>query len=207
MTFYDIYQEILEELNITAGQYERITEDMVVNAINEAQKSLLDLIELSNRADYLLAMMSKIQDLTITGNSAPVPSDFGKPLSLWRKDGFGSVHTARMATRAYVNSVMDNAFEKPTLYNPYFVIEGDTIYIYPNPLTDDTISLYYIPMPTEWSGTSDTTSVPDYPDIVHPAIKYYACYILAKSNESGLEEKAQLYYQNALLTFGVSNVK
>jgi len=221
MTFYAIYQDILQELNISADTYERISEQEIVDAINEAQKEVARLGLRGIHKDLILAYLSKESKILDISNpnedTVTLPSDFLEYLGAWRDYTVTADTQARsnqvsfsLITEPEARTLYSNPYHRPTVYNPYIVLfrsdDNPSCKIYPpiqSTLTKDDVYLYYLKKPAEWSGTSDTTSTPELPELLLEALKYYACYLIVKRAESGFEEKAQEYYNLALEKAGI----
>lgn len=84
----------------------------------------------------------------------------------------------------------------PTLY--YALAGHNTVLFFPTPSATDTFTMYYVPVPTALSVSSDdpsTASLGGIPVAFHKAIEYFACSEAADANDDDSSQKGLKYYQ------------
>jgi hypothetical protein len=78
----------------------------------------------------------------------------------------------------------------------YAVDGANLLMIYPTPDTADTLTLYYVPKPTEMSAAGNDPSVTTYGGIpveFHEAIEMYALWRMASYDDDGSSQMGQVY--------------
>lgn len=84
----------------------------------------------------------------------------------------------------------------PTLY--YSLAGASTLMFYPTPGASDVFTLYYVPVPTALSVSSDdpsTASLGGIPVAFHKAIEYFALSEAADANDDESSQKGLKYFQ------------
>jgi hypothetical protein len=88
------------------------------------------------------------------------------------------------------------ASASPTLY--YALAGNNTLLFYPTPAAADTFTMYYVPVPTALSVSSDdpsTASLGGIPVAFHKAIEFYACSEAADANDDASSQEGAKYFQ------------
>jgi hypothetical protein len=87
------------------------------------------------------------------------------------------------------------ATASPTLY--YALAGQNLLMFYPTPAAADTFTLYYVPVPTALSVSSDDPSsatLGGIPSGFQKAIEYWACFEAADANDDESSQQGQKYF-------------
>lgn len=157
---------------------------MIDNFVNEAVTDILMRTECQMRS-AVLTMTAGVGDYTLDTSILKVYSAYVSVsgIAYWLEvTTVDELLAMRRTTTANVS---------PAQF--YAVGGSDLILIYPTPLTNDILNMYYIPRPTVLSASSDSpTSIPSE---FHKAIEYYAAAQAADFSDDMTSQGGQTYLQ------------
>jgi len=112
-------------------------------------------------------------------------------------------NVARIVDISFINALNNNILYEPTTSQPYVTIHGNTLTIYPEPLTAaiNGMKIFFIRPPTDLSNDTD---VPEIPQFAHRWLTIYAA---SKALQEDGDERYKVLYDQYLEKFKKYEVK
>lgn len=195
MTFQDIFNEVIRELNIELMPNTRISSIVIQNKINEAIRWLTDTLWRIN-PDEIRAVLTNTKTVSLTTGTINF-DDILLIDKIYYSDRIVRLipqeeFTVRDRTWTFYRNIDDIL---------YGTIRGGKLKILG--VSSGTATINYIKIPTEFIIGQNDTSSPELPPKYHPAIVYYACYLICLMPDSTMEQYANAYFQKVMNMLGV----